>query len=183
MSQVIILFSEKKTLVTNKKFDYYNIYGTFIPSYDSIKEKFYFKGKQIEEYKKIIKKYQNAKIIVFIGYDLDENGEFLSHIIEEEIKEINNLSNNNISIYRTPLTENNFILFKEPIKIDEYIQYRKIDINFIKKQKESKINQPIGILKAIALYMLYKYKNTKFKINKEGTSTFTFLLKYLKETV
>jgi hypothetical protein len=80
------------------------------------------------------------------------------------------------NIFRTPLTEKNFILFDEFIDLEKYLAYRKLDINFIKEQKKKNIKKPLGLLKLIGINLLIKNREKTFKPNK-GSSTFTFLYK------
>jgi len=176
---VYVLFSEKPiNYVINKNEVFYDISGTFIPYFDEVTEEFRFNGKQIRKVKEIIKKHKKDKIYFLLGYDLDENGEFLSNVIENELIK---LKINQQNIIRTPATEKNFILIKEKINIDKYLFFRKKDVEFITKQKENGIKKPIGLLKAIALYILYKKAGSFFKVNTNGTSTFTYLIKKMED--
>jgi 5S rRNA maturation endonuclease (ribonuclease M5) len=175
------MFSEKNIKYIpsgNEKF--INIYGTFIPYFDEIKQEFRFNGKQIIQAKKIFEEIKAKKYDYYfmLGYDLDENGQFLSYIIKNELI---NIGVDKEKILRTPLTEKNYILLTDDIDMTPYIEYRKKDIRFIQKQREKNIKTPIGLLKAISLYYIQKYRNSVFKINTQGTSTFTFLLKFLKK--
>lgn len=172
---MIVLITEKpiRYIEEEKTDKIINIAQTFIPFWDEVKEEFRYTGEIIQKVKELKEKYHN-EIYVLIGYDFDENGIFLSEILRKEL--LNFIPEE--YIFRTPLTEKNFIMFTDFPNLKEYMEYRKTDIKFIKKQKKEKIKHPIGILKIIGLYFLYTKKNQKFKPN-NGTSTFTFLHKFL----
>lgn len=175
----IVLITEKPVkYLSQYKEKIFNISGTFIPFYDESLEEFRYTGEIIQ---KIInlKKVFNNNLTILIGYDLDENGQFLAEILKNELLKIK-ISEENI--FRTPLTEKNFIVFDEFIDLSKYMKYRKLDVNFIKEQKKRGVKNKLGLLKVIGISFLLKRKNAYFKPN-NGTSTFTFLYKNKKRNL
>lgn len=113
-----------------------------------------------------------------IGFDLDENGEFMAqalknYLISKNIDEAN--------IIRTPLTEDGYIATSDFLNINDYCKYRYFQDIFQKKMKKMKLPL-MSIMDLLALRYLIKQKGKKIEfsklentINLNGTSTITFI--------
>jgi len=122
--------------------------------------------------------------IFLLGYDLDENGEFMAHalknfLISKGVKEN--------QIIRTPLTENGYIATSDFLNIDKFLEYKIIDKEF---QNEIKKNLGFNMTFNDVMSLVYldrkKGKTLSLdgdglheKINLQGTSTITFVTNQL----
>lgn len=125
------------------------------------------------------KKFESSGYVVnfLIGYDLDENGELMSHALRDA------LIANGIppdSIYRTPLAENGYLGIMPFGTIDAYKEFRKKDVQF-QKRNFQKTKRKLGILKVIALYFLQKNRGKKIKIKNSGNSTVTVVFNEMQK--
>lgn len=161
----VILITEKlvKIYLKEKETKIFNIYGTFIPLFKN--DNFYAPDSLI---KKIIK---YSPDYICIGYDVDENGEFMAYSLKNSLKKTFNIE----KIFRTPLTEKGYIMFNDFPDISDLIEIKKKERIFMKKQKALKIS-PLGFRKTIALNELEKNIKKRFT-PKNGTSTFTYIYK------
>lgn len=126
-----------------------------------------------------IKKILTIQDMIFlIGFDLDENGEFMSHALKNYLLE---KGINEKNIIRTPLTEEGYIGFNSFLDIEKYVIYRSLQKEFSLKLKKENLGS-MGLVDFLSLKYLEKKKGKMIeteklteKINVEGTSTITFV--------
>ena len=123
-------------------------------------------------------------IFFLLGYDLDENGEFMAHALKNFL--ISKGVNEN-QIIRTPLTEDGYIAISDFLNIEKFLEYKIID-----KEFQSEIKKSLGfnmtINDVLSLVYLDRKKGKTLsldgdglneKINLQGTSTITFVTNQL----
>lgn len=166
---IAVLTTEKPLKIFSKEIKFINVYGTFFPIY---------KNNDFFASEKLGNKILNFKPeYICIGYDVDDNGEFMAYSLRNRLIE-QGFSKN--KIFRTPLTEKGYIMFNDFPDIEDFLKIKKQEINFFNLQIKNKI-KPLGIRKTISLYELQHYKDNFFIPNNNGTSTFTYLYKSLKK--
>ena len=136
-----------------------------------------------DEIKKAIEYYaSNKDTVFFLGYDLDENGEYMAQafrnfLLDKKVKKED--------IYRTPLTEKGYVAVTDFLDISDYIKFRYLQEKFIKELRKEE-NLRISVLNFLSLKYLVEKKGQKInfdklegKFNLEETSTITFIVNNL----
>ena len=175
VKRLYILFSESNVGMhrpDEKLEDFVIVAGTFIPYLEGSKwygsEKLMLRAMSSVH----IAKVEGYKVYFLIGYDMDENGEFMSIAIRNSLLAYDGISEDDI--FRTPLTEKGYLGITDFIEVEKYQKYRKLDLYFHQYMK-IKFGQKIGLLKAMTLYFLRKNRGKLFKVNRKGSSTATIV--------
>lgn len=134
---------------------------------------------KIKRVEQLINDYKSGiKITFLIGFDLDENGEFMAQALRNYLI---SKSVRKDDIIRTPLTEDGYLSVNKFLDIADYIKFRKLQKDFSLMLKENKVGD-INIIELLSLKYLDKKKgkyieleSLKNSINLEGTSTVTFI--------
>lgn len=145
--------------------------GTFLPSFNLLKKEWFFDGSIVISAMKIYEQalQKGYRVNFLIGYDLDENGEFMALTLKRSLVG-RGISPD--SIYRTPLCEKGYIGIMPFCDISSYERYRTRDLRFQESLMNKKIDR-IGLLKAMSLYFLSKNRGKEILIKNEGISTST----------
>ena len=156
------------------------IVSSFIPVVTMEKENYVFHVPEslIAE---ISKKATSSDDYIFIGFDLDVQGELMATSLYESLLKIGYKKNN---IKRIPLAQYGYIAEREFLPLTEYRKYIFLQNEFIKKQKAAGIKKPLGFKKSIAFELLNKYAGMKSKTSSNisqpnGISTVTVVTNFI----
>lgn len=183
---MIVLFSESNIGVHSEyPIDCKIIPIVFIPTVKKVDE----------QYEPFVNLDNNEKIngiiglenTYLIGFDLDENGEFMAQALRNYLLS-KSISKENI--IRTPLIEDGYIATTDFLNINDYAKYRYYQDIFIKGLKKEKL-PVMSIMDFLALRYLTIKKGKPVEmakieksVNLNGTSTITFITNnLLKEGV
>lgn len=134
---------------------------------------------------KYIKEYKKGSDKFYIGFDLDENGEFMAHALREYL-----ISSkiDDVDILRIPLTEDGYIVKTEFLDISDYIKFRYYQQDWTSILKQNKLEN-MSIFEIFSLKFLMKGKgkdlnldDSSLDINFEGTNTITFITNSIKDS-
>lgn len=176
-----ILFSESTIgihRVKDMQEEYIVLSGTFIPTFSALSG-WSFKGRIVQDaldHKEIYES-RGYKVYFLVGYDLDENGEFMATVLRNALLDAGVEKN---SVFRTPLTENGYISICDFLNIEKYIKYRSHDVQF-QNEVFHTLKKRIGILKTMGLLFLRKHSGREMHITRKGNSTATVVYKNLTQ--
>lgn len=131
----------------------------------------------LDFYNECQKKLYNVYFLV--GFDIDLQGEYMSITLRD------NLIRAGIDekiIFRIPFYEGNYLAVQEFRNIQEFLEYKGIDAEFQREIKEynkgvsedEKLDV-MSIKKMMSIIDLHENRGKKFKVNRFGNSTFTYL--------